>query len=199
MEQLIHEIASFVPYNEQEKQDQALILNALETCPDIFDRGNPTMHMTASAWVVNPDRTRVLMAYHNQYDSWAWLGGHADGERDLLTVALREVREESGLTRVRPVTEGIFSLEIMPVSGHEKRGEYISSHLHLNVTYLLEADDRLSLTVKADENSAVAWMTPEEAIARSSEPWFRERIYHKLNEKLRLYVSREQKRQEEAE
>lgn len=53
--------------------------------------------MTASAWVVNKDRSKVLMIYHNIYNSWSWLGGHADGETDLLAVAIREVREEAGI------------------------------------------------------------------------------------------------------
>ena len=82
--------------------------------------------------------TRFLMAYHNIYDSWAWTGGHADGEADFLKVAIREAMEETGITRVTPVTEDIFSLEVLTVDGHEKKGAYVSSHLHLNVTYLLE-------------------------------------------------------------
>ena len=127
------------------------------------------------------------MAYHNLYDSWAWLGGHADGERDLLAVALREVREESGLTDVRPITEDIYSLEILSVDGHEKHGRYVSSHLHLNVTYLLEADPAAHIRPKLDENSRVGWFTPEGAMAASREPWYRERIYKKLNEKLAAF------------
>lgn len=112
------------------------------------------------------------MAYHNLYDSWSWLGGHADGDRDLLAVSMREVREESGLTAVRPVSPHIYSLEILTVDGHEKRGAYVSSHLHLNVTYLLEADPAAPVRRKPDENSAVAWFGLEEAVAASSEPWF---------------------------
>ena len=140
--------------------------------------------MTASAWVTNERRDRILMAYHKIYDSWAWLGGHADGERDLLAAAMREVREESGVVHVRPVMEDIFSLEVLTVDGHEKRGRYVSSHLHLNVTYLLIADDTDTLTVKPDENSGVRWFTPDGAVEASSEPWYRERIYKKLNAKL---------------
>ena len=124
------------------------------------------------------------MAYHNIYDSWSWLGGHADGDHDLLAVALREVREESGLTAVRPVSRSIYSVEILTVDGHEKRGAYVSSHLHLNVTYLLEADPAEPVRCKPDENSRVGWFGLEEAVAASTEPWFRERIYKKLNEKL---------------
>ena len=144
-------------------------------------------HMTASAWVVNRERTKVLMAYHNIYHSWSWLGGHADGERDLLKVAVREVMEESGLKQVRPVAEEVYSLEILTVDGHVKRGVYVPSHLHLNVTYLLEADEHGQLRVKEDENSGVAWFAPGDAVLASTEPWMRERIYMKLNAKMKLY------------
>ena len=186
-QELMESIRAYQPFNEQEEMDKSLILNWIETQDDAFSRDNTVAHMTASAWVVNKDRSRVLMAYHNIYDSWSWLGGHADGDRDLLAVSMREVREESGLTAVRPVSPHIYSLEILTVDGHEKRGAYVSSHLHLNVTYLLEADPAAPVRRKPDENSAVAWFGLEEAVAASSEPWFRERIYRKLNAKLALF------------
>ena len=177
----------YLPWNEQEERDRAEILRRLRSGEELYGRDNASAHLTASAWVVSPDRTQVLMAYHNLYDSWSWLGGHADGDRDLLAVALREVREESGLAEVRPVSPAIYSVEILTVDGHEKRGAYVSSHLHLNVTYLLEADPALPVRKKEDENRAVAWFGREAAVAASSEPWFRERIYRKLNDKLALF------------
>ena len=182
---LISQLAAYQPVNEQEAADLPLILELLRTNKDIFYRSSRTYHMTASAWVTDASRTQILMAYHNLYDSWAWLGGHADGEEDLLKVAVREVREESGIRTVRPIREDIFSVEILTVDGHWKKGQYVSSHLHLNVTYLLEADSSETLTVKPDENKAVAWFPLEAAVEKSSEPWFQEHIYKKLNEKLR--------------
>ena len=125
------------------------------------------------------------MAYHNIYNSWSWLGGHADGEEDLLKVAVKEAKEKSGISNVVPVSEQIYSLEVLTVDGHQKKGAYVSSHLHLNITYLLEAEETEKLHIKEDENSNVAWFPLEEAIAASSEPWFREHIYRKLNEKLK--------------
>ena len=182
---ILDDIARYAPWNEQERRDKALILRYLERHDDAFLRENPVAHMTASAWVVNPARDKVLMVYHRIYDSWSWTGGHADGETDLLRVALREVTEETGVRSVRPVTEALFSLEIVNVDGHEKRGEYVSSHLHLNVTYLLEADDTEPLRICEDENRGVAWFGLDEALAASTEPWFVERIYRKLNDKLK--------------
>lgn len=178
------DIADYVPRNEQERQDRTLILAFLDRHADAFSRENRVAHMTASAWVTNRDRSKVLMVYHKIYDSWSWCGGHADGERDLLQVALKECREETGLTNVRPIDGKIASLECLTVDGHEKRGEYVSSHLHLNVTYLLEADDTEPLRICEDENTGVKWFTPEDALAASTEPWFVRRIYSKLNARL---------------
>lgn len=184
-ESLIAQLRQFQPWNEQEEKDRVLILRCLENQEDIFLRSNTLAHMTASAWVLNPDHTHALMAYHNIYHSWSWLGGHADGETDLLAAALREVREESGIRAVRPLMTVPFSVESLTVDGHVKRGAYISSHLHLNVTYLLEADDRECLFTKPDENSAVGWFPLDEAVDASCEPWFREHVYSKLNDKVR--------------
>ena len=176
-------LKTYRPWNRQEEQDIAEILRRLEQGEELYTRNNAAAHLTASAWVVSPDRAQVLMAYHNLYDSWAWLGGHADGERDLLAVALREVQEESGISAV-PVSSDIFSVEILPVAGHEKNGTYLPSHLHLNVTFLLEADPNAPVRPKEDENSRVGWFRAEDAVSASSEPWIRDRIYRKLCEKV---------------
>ena len=189
--ELLKQLERYRPWNVQEARDLEELLRRLRGGEELYSRENPTAHLTASAWVVSPDRSQVLMAYHNLYASWAWLGGHADGERDLLAVALKEVREESGLSAVRPVSPDIFSIEILPVAGHEKKGRYLSSHLHLNITYLLEADPAEPLRYKPDENSSVGWFTPEKAVAASTEVWFQERIYSKLNEKLKQYQKSE--------
>ncbi len=188
---LLQELQHYIPWNPQETLDREELLRRLQRGEELFTRENTSAHLTVSAWVVNPDRTQVLMAYHNLYDSWAWLGGHADGETNLLSVAVKEVREESGLSEVHPVSEQIYSLEILPVAGHEKRGNYVSSHLHLNLTYLLEADPFLPVRCKPDENSLVAWFSLEDAVAASKETWFQERIYPKLNAKLVNYPSKE--------
>lgn len=137
------DILAFRPYNEQEETEKRLMLQYMDTFPDLLTRENEMAHFTASCWIVNPARTHALMAFHNLYQSWAWLGGHADGEEDLLRVALREANEESGIVGARPLINEIFSLEILGVDGHVKRGRYVATHLHLNCTYLLEADDRL--------------------------------------------------------
>ena len=185
---IVDEIKQYKPYNELEQRDKELILKCIDTYPDIFERTNPIAHMTASAWTTNFDHTKILMAYHNIYDSFSWLGGHCDGERDCLKVALKEVSEESGIKDVRPISNKIMSIEVLTVDGHYKKGKYVSSHLHLNVTYLIEANDTEELKVKNDENSAVKWFPIDKAIEASNEEWFKNNIYSKLNEKMRLMI-----------
>ena len=145
-ENLIRQIENYPQFNEQEEKDKALILGWISNNENAFSRENTVAHITTSAWVVNKDRSKVLMVYHNIYNSWSWLGGHADG--------------------------------------HVKKGNYVSSHLHLNITYLLEADSEEQVSVKADENSGVMWFSPEDALEKSTEPWFVEHIYSKLIKKM---------------
>lgn len=187
-EELTEKIKNYEPFNEQEERDKSLILEWIRNNDNAFSRENMVAHMTASAWVVNKNRSKVLMVYHNIYHSWSWLGGHADGETDLLAVAVREVQEEAGIVNVHPVSEDIFSLESLTVDGHVKKGRYVSSHLHLNITYLLEADPEEQLSIKEDENSGVAWFTPLEALMKSTEPWFVEHIYTKLIKKTNKFL-----------
>lgn len=185
---LLEQLERYKPWNEQEAKDREEFLRRIKSGEELYNRTNNSAHFTVSAWVISPDRKQVLMAYHNLYDSWAWLGGHADGEEDLLKVAIKEVMEESGLRILKPIMQDIYSLEILTVDGHEKNGQYVSSHLHMNVTYLIEADPTAPISNKPDENSNVGWFKLKEAVDKSTEEWFKQRIYSKLNEKLTFEV-----------
>lgn len=240
---LYQDIASYHPFNEQEAADRHVMLRVLKTNRFCFDRKSQA-HFTCSAWVVNPEKTQTIMVFHNIYNSWSWIGGHADGCSDLAAVALRELREETGVEHARIVspwecvdspsrrpnadkkakastneisnemvsangisnetasankipnevvnasapspTSPLFSLEVLTVDGHEKNNRYISSHLHLNVTYLVEVDPSEALRIKPDENSGVKWVSLDQVLNMSDEPWIRERIYAKLLAKLNL-------------
>ena len=184
---LEEELRAYRPWNEQEARDRAEMLRRLQSGEDVYTRENAAGHLTASAWVVSPDRRQVLMVYHNLYNSWSWLGGHADGDRDLLATAVREVREESGLEAVRPVSPRIYSLEILPVSGHERRGVYVPSHLHLNVTYLLTAEESDPLRPRAGENTKVAWL-PADRLLELTNEWQMDGIYTKLLNRARALL-----------
>ncbi len=180
MQKLMEQIKAYIPQCEQEAADQQLFLSFMERNPDGLDRTNLAAHFSASGWIVNKTRDKVLLCYHKVYDSWSWTGGHADGESDLEAVALREANEETGVHTVSVFPGRIFSLECLYVMGHEKRGKYVPCHLHLNLTYLLEADDQEALVVNQEENAGVRWFPIEEALSRPTEPWMVERVYRKL-------------------
>lgn len=190
IEKLKKEINRYVPFNEQEERDKQIILEILENEDNVLTRENQKYHFTVSAWIVTPDRKKVLMCYHNIYNSWAWLGGHTDGESNLREVILKEVREESGVTNIKFLLNEIFSLEILTVDGHIKKGKYVSSHLHLNITFLLEAEETEKLLINPDENSDLDWIAVEKISIKSSEKWFVENIYSKLNTKVEIYQSK---------
>lgn len=183
----IEDIKKYIPFNEQEEKDKGFILDFISKNDDCLDRTNKVAHLTASSWIVNKKRDKVLMVYHKIYDSWSWTGGHNDGDSNFLHVALKEAMEETGVKNIKPISEDIYSLEVLTVDGHVKRGEYLSSHLHLNLTYLLEASEEDELVIKEDENKGVKWFTLDEALKASTEPWFVKHIYKKLNDKLKIY------------
>lgn len=185
MRDLIEQIKNYKPYNEQEEKDKHTILKYIDTFNDVLTRNNEFGHFTVSSWVVNKEKTKVLMIYHNIYKSWAWTGGHADGETDLLNVAIRELKEETGVKNVKILEDNIFSLEIICVNGHVKKGKYVSSHVHLNLTYLLEVDEKEELRIKEDENSGVKWVNIEDVEKTATDTWVKENIYRKLNEKIK--------------
>lgn len=184
-------LLAYVPFHEQEAADRATLLRYCETFPDLLYRENPIAHFSSSALVVNRAGDRVLLGYHNLYCSWGWLGGHADGDADLLAVAIREVGEESGLAAVTAPDPDFFAIDILPVWGHKKHGIHLSSHLHLSVCYLLVGDDSLPLRHKPDENSAVGWKEAGELLSLCREEEMVP-VYEKLLKKARIqgYLAR---------
>lgn len=182
---LIEQIKNYAATNEQEERDKEQMLAYMESNENCLTRENAVAHFSTSIWTVNNDHTKTLMVYHNIYNSWSWIGGHADGMENLREVALRELQEETGVKNARLVSDEIFSIETLTIDGHIKKGVYVPSHLHFNVTYLAEADETEVLVVKEDENQAVKWFTFEQALEASTEPWMVEHVYKKLIAKSR--------------
>lgn len=176
-------IQSYKPYNEAEARDRELMLYALAHFPDVLTRENPVCHFTASNWITNRSRDKILLVHHNIYRHWAWTGGHADGNPDLRAVALREAREETGLTALEPLWDGIFSLQVLDVDHHVKRGQYVASHLHLDCCYLWQADEAAPLRARAGENTGVRWVPMDDVLTVCNEAVM-DIVYEKLNKKL---------------
>ena len=164
-------IVRFSPKDGREERERAMILDLIAQYGDgILMREKDFCHMTASSIIVSRDRRRTLMAFHKIYNSWAWTGGHADGESDFEAIARREAQEETGITDLKLLGGGPASVEILPVWAHVKKEKHVGSHLHLNVSYLFEADESIPLRVAEDENSAVGWLEVDKLCIYITEP-----------------------------
>ena len=180
------QIENYKPYNEQEQKDQEIMIECMNTYENILTRENKICHFTASNWIVNKERTKVLMIYHNIYKSWAWTGGHCDGDSNLLHVALKEAEEETGLKDLKVLSNGIFGIQILTVDSHIKRGKFVSSHLHLDCCFFFFFYEYAVLKIKEDENSGVKWIDINKAVEITNESKMKP-IYRKLNEKLEKF------------
>ena len=184
MSNTIEMLKRYVPYNEQEEKDILQIIKAEEIFEDILTRDNEFFHLTSSAFIINKNHTKVLCIYHNIYKSWTWVGGHADGDDDMLYVAKKETEEETSLKNFKVIDEMPISVEILPVKSHVRKEKYVPSHTHFNITYLLEADEREVVHILEDENSGIGWLTFDELIEKSDEPYMVP-VYRKIIERIR--------------
>ena len=175
-------IENYIPFNEQEIKDKEIFLKYIDTFDDVLSRKNEFAHFTSSAFVLNEKKDKVLMIHHNIYKSWAWTGGHADEEEDLLGVAIREVKEETGVN-AHPITEQMFNIDTIPVLGHMKNGKYVPAHIHLSAGYLCIASEDEKLIIKEDENSGIKWVPINNVADMTSETYMKS-VYNKMIEKI---------------
>lgn len=141
--------------------------------PECFSRTTVAGHLTGSAWLVDADHRHVLLTHHRKLDRWLQLGGHADGHGNLLEVALKEAREESGIELVVPISAEIFDIDIHVIP--ERPGE--PEHLHYDVRFACRALH--TNHVVSDESHDLAWVdvrelstvTTEESMMRMARKW----------------------------
>ncbi len=181
-QEIIH---NYTPKSEEEEKYKEVFLYSMDHFDDILTRRNPILHLTSSAFIVNNEFNHALMVYHNIYNSWSWTGGHVDGEKDFLKVAIKEAKEETGII-IKPITPMPLSIDVLTVVGHFKRGEYIAPHLHLSIAYGAIGDEGQKTVIKKDENSAVRWV-PLNAVNTYSTERHMKGIYSKLISRILQY------------
>jgi 8-oxo-dGTP pyrophosphatase MutT (NUDIX family) len=140
-------------WNEEEGRSIVRILDFVAAEPRCFERELESGHVTGSAWIVSPARDAVLLTHHRKLDRWLQLGGHADGDSDVLRVALREAHEESGLGSIVPVDGRIFDVDVHAIPARARE----PAHFHYDVRFLLEADPSADLVVSS-ESKALEWV-----------------------------------------
>jgi 8-oxo-dGTP pyrophosphatase MutT (NUDIX family) len=141
------------------------VLNLITHNPDAFESSRLEGHVTASAFVICHDASHVLLTHHAKLDCWLQLGGHCDGLRDPAAAALREAQEESGLDDIRPVSRGIFDIDVHQIPEHCGT----PAHLHYDIRFLFKADRFADLTLSA-ESKALAWVPIADLQSITSKP-----------------------------
>ncbi|GAC1581077.1 MAG: NUDIX hydrolase [Candidatus Elarobacter sp.] len=152
-ETLLEELRAYGPADAREAAMRERLVAFVRAHDDAFERTLALGHVTASAWIVDPSRTRALLTHHRKLGRWLQLGGHVDGDPDVRASALREAREESGLTSLRFAQAAIYDLDIHAIPA--RRGE--PAHDHYDVRFAFEADPAEQLVVSA-ESSELAWI-----------------------------------------
>ena len=141
------------------------MLNFFDNHDDCFEKDNLPGHFTGSAWVISPDKNKILMTHHKKLNMWLQLGGHADGQKDLKSVAIKEAKEESGFNNFSILSEEIFDLDIHKIGPMNKNPE----HLHYDVRFLLEADPKKQNIIISEESHDVKWIHLDDVLNYNSE------------------------------
>jgi 8-oxo-dGTP pyrophosphatase MutT (NUDIX family) len=156
----LQHLAAYAPFDANEAEMRERMHGFVADHEACFDRAFEAGHITASCWIVNAlpqgerQRGQALLTWHKRLNRWLQMGGHLEpGDASLLDAALREAREESGLSKVRPLAAAIFDLDVHAIP--ERKGE--PEHVHYDVRFLLEADPSEPLVVSA-ESRDVAWV-----------------------------------------
>lgn len=151
------------PHNKNAAVNTARTLNLIaQYGAQAFDRSNFKGHITASAFVLSPDRTKILLMHHTKLDRWLQPGGHCeltDAQKsgsatfELQNEAFREAHEETG-ARLKIITTNIFDIDIHDIPGRKDE----PAHVHYDVRFLFEADPDALLT-RNSESKDLAWLS----------------------------------------
>lgn len=167
---LLHQ---YNPIDKQEHRHKQHITEFVQQNSDCFERTLTTGHITASCWLLNYKQTHALLLHHKKFNAWIQLGGHCDGNPDVLDVALKEAHEESGIEAINPITETIFDVTIhqVPAFGTEP------AHYHYDICFLLQVTDPHAQPRNNHESHGLAWFLPEEIAGINQEKSIARMVY----------------------
>lgn len=158
-------LARYAETHPERREVAERILEFVTATPDCFCRSCLQGHITGSAWLLNPAGDKALLTLHRNLKRWMQLGGHADGDSDVLRVALREATEESGIEGIIPLCGEIMDVDIHPIPARPAKGE--PAHFHYDIRFLMRAPhERFAIS---DESDDLAWWSLEDIQARRAE------------------------------
>lgn len=158
-------LQQYQPASTEEQFQKQLMLEFLDTCSDCFERSCPVGHFTASSWIVNSTGTQCLLLHHAKFDQWLQLGGHCDGDSDVLNVAIKEAQEESGILNFVPLSENIFDIDMHLIPQYKD----VPPHYHYDVRFLLQAEPNAVIN-RNNESKDVRWFDLDPAKLPTAQP-----------------------------
>jgi len=171
---LITLLNQYNPIFPEEKRAQQRMLEFIMQYSDCFERSLEIGHITASSWLLNKDHTHALLMHHAKLDKWVQLGGHCDGNADVLEVAIKEAQEESGIMSIEPLSHGIFDIDVhlIPARKHEPE------HYHYDVRFLLQITSDEDF-IQNNESKELRWINKnrdelpanEQSVIRLFDKW----------------------------
>ena len=164
-EHLLKSLEKFAEQHPKQRETAARMADFIRAHEDCFERSCRPGHITGSAWLINPTRDRILLTLHRKLQRWMQTGGHADGDPQVLRVALREAEEESGISGIEPINPEIFDIDIHLIPENTTKGE--PAHYHYDVRYLLRAPHEIFCIT--DESDDLHWWSKEDFSARRAE------------------------------
>ena len=159
----------------EETEFKKKFINFVEENINCFERSLDIGHVTASSWLLNKDKSKALLMHHAKLNQWFQLGGHCDGDPDVLAVALKEAHEESGLTQIKPISKNIFDIDIHQIPANSKD----KAHYHYDVRFLLQSMGSEELIINR-ESKELRWIeknkkdlmpTGNRSVIRMFEKW----------------------------
>ncbi len=151
-EQTYQLLAAYRSSYPEEQVYREKMLRFLDTCSDCFLRSCRVGHFTASAFLLNPEKTHALLLHHAKLDKWMQLGGHCDGDSDVLRVAIKEAQEESGIQKIRAIRPAVFDIDIHLIPPYKEEG----AHYHFDIRFLLHAYET-DQVIQNHESKALQW------------------------------------------
>lgn len=141
--------------------------------PDCFERTLAVGHITASAWLLHKDGSHALLMHHAKLNDWFQLGGHCDGDSDVLRVAIKEAQEESGIMHIEPLSKSIFDIDIHPIPANSRE----QAHYHYDIRFLLQvkSDEQV---VKNKESKELRWVGKDRSLL-PTQSWSVVRMFDK--------------------
>jgi 8-oxo-dGTP pyrophosphatase MutT (NUDIX family) len=160
--QLLH---NYLPQNDSEKKFKIAMLHFINTTSQCFQRSHLSGHITASGWLLNKSGDKVLLLHHKKLNEWYQLGGHADGDSDLLAVAIKETQEESGIKNIIAIDRAIFDIDIHIIPEYKN----ISEHIHYDVRFLLQVNSD-EKPIQNKESLQLNWFSKDFTLFPNKKP-----------------------------